>query len=170
MINLIAAIDLQRGLGFNNDLLVKLPNDMKHFKKLTTGHFIVMGRRTFDSIGKPLPNRTNIILTRNKDYTAPYGTFVYHSIEDVVHAYHKQNNNESELFVIGGAEVYSQAIQYADRLYLTIIDHEFPKVDSFFPTFSMLDWKPVNNIKNLADKNNLYDHYFVIYERRNKNN
>jgi dihydrofolate reductase len=170
MINLIAAIDLNRGIGSENDLLVKLPSDMKHFRELTTGHFIVMGRRTFDSIGHPLPNRTNIILTRNKKHKAPHGTFVYHSIEEVIHAYHMQNHDESELFIIGGAEVYSQAIQYADRLYLTIIDHEFPNVDSFFPAFSMLDWKPVNNVENKADENNLYDHYFVTYERRNKNN
>jgi dihydrofolate reductase len=170
MINLIAAIDLNRGLGFNNDLLVKLPSDMRHFRELTTGHFIVQGRRTFASIGKPLPNRTNIILTRNKRYSAPYGTFVYHSIEDVIHAYHMQNNDESELFIIGGANIYSQAIHYADRLYLTIIDHEFMNVDSYFPTFSMLDWKPVSNVENLADENNPYDHYFVEYQRRNKIN
>jgi dihydrofolate reductase len=81
-----------------------------------------------------------------------------------------QNHDESELFIIGGAEVYSQAIQYADRLYLTIIDHEFPNVDSFFPAFSLLDWKPMPYEKNLADKDNLYDHSFVRYERRNKNN
>jgi dihydrofolate reductase len=170
MINLIAAIDLNRGIGSNNDLLVKLPNDMKHFRELTTGHFIVQGRRTFDSIGHPLPNRTNIILTRNKRYSAPYGTFVYHSIEEVIHAYHKQNNDESELFIIGGAEVYSQAIHYADRLYLTIIDHEFPNVDSFFPAFSFLDWKVTSNIRNEADENNPYVHSFITYERRNKNN
>lgn len=166
MINLIAAIDLNRGLGSNNDLLIKLSNDMKHFRELTTGHFIVQGRRTFDSIGKPLPNRTNIILTRNKDYSAPYGTFVYHSIEDVIHAYHKQNNDESELFIIGGAEVYSQAIHCADRLYLTIIDHEFSNVDSFFPAFSMDDWKPVSNVENKADEKNPFDHFFVEYHRR----
>lgn len=169
MINIIAAIDLNRGIGSNNDLLTKLPNDMKHFKELTTGHFVVQGRHTYESIGHPLPNRTNIILTRNKKYIPPVGTFVYHSIEDVINAYKNQNNNESDLWFIGGEKVYQQAIPYADRLYLTITDHEFPLADCYFPSFSMMDWKPIENVENKADENNLYDHYFVTYERRKLN-
>ena len=167
MIKLIAAIDLNSSLGFENKLLTKLPNDMKHFKKLTTNGFVCMGRRTYDSIGHALPNRTNIILTRNKKYKAPVGTFVYHSIEEVIEQYKNQNNNESELYFIGGSEVYNQALPYCDRIYLTIIQHTFPEVDTWFPRISLVDWKPIETVKNKADDKNEHDHFFVTYERRN---
>jgi dihydrofolate reductase len=170
MINLIAAIDRNRGLGFNNELLVKLPSDMSHFKKLTTGHFIVQGRKTYDSIGHPLPNRHNIILTRNKDYKAPVGTFVYHDIETVIKQYKLLNNNESELFIIGGSELFSQTLEFADRIYLTIIEHSFENVDSFFPELSTVDWKVVSEetIYKPRDDKNEFDLYFLTYQRRNK--
>jgi dihydrofolate reductase len=166
-VNIIAAIDLNRGLGYQNQLLCKLPNDMKHFKSLTKSNYVVMGRKTYESIGHPLPQRYNIILSRDKDYPEPKGTFVYSNLQDVIHEYHSYNNDEQELFIIGGSEIYHQALPYADRMYLTVIDHEFPFVDSFFPTFSMKDWKPVGNVENKADENNLYDHFFITYEKRN---
>jgi dihydrofolate reductase len=169
MINIIAACDYNNAIGNNNELLVKLKNDMKHFKELTANGFICMGRKTYDSIGHPLPNRTNIILTRNKKYKAPFGTFVYHSIDEVIQHYKNQNNNESELWIIGGSEVYNQALPYADRLYLTIIQHTFPEADTYFPKFSLNVWKPVSCEKFEADDDNPYAHYFVTYERRENN-
>lgn len=167
MINLIAACGLNNEIGHQNKLLCKLDNDMEHFVKLTTGNFVCMGRKTFESIGKPLKNRTNIILTRDENYKAPFGTYVFHSIEDVIKQY-KLNNDETELFFIGGSEVYSQAIPYASRLYLTIIENNFPHADSFFPQFSMMDWKVVSDqtIFHPKDDKNEYDHFFVTYERR----
>lgn len=166
MINLIAAIDLNRGLGYNNELLIKLPNDMKHFRELTKHQFCVFGRKTYESIGKPLPNRQNIVITRDNKYVSQ-DVFVYNSLTDVIFEYESYNDHENELFICGGAEIYHQALPYSQKIYLTIIDHEFPYVDTFFPAFSMKDWKPIENIKNPADENNPYDHYFVTYERRN---
>lgn len=168
-ISLIAAIDLNRGLGYQNELLVKLPNDMKNFKKLTTGHFVVQGRKTYESIGYPLSNRHNIILTRDNKYKAPLGTYVYHSVEDVIKAYNNQNNNESELFFIGGAEVYKQALPHVDKIYLTVIENNFSSVDSYFPSFSLNEFKPIENIFNPLDEKNPYNHSFITYERKINN-
>lgn len=167
MINLIAAIDLNRGLGFENDLLVKLPSDMKNFKKLTTGHFVVMGSNTFKSIGHHLPNRQNIVITRNTKHDLPNDVYVYNSIHDVIHEYNNYSNKEVDLWVIGGQQIYEQFIEHADRLYLTVIDNYFQKVDTFFPPFNLLDWMVIENKENKADEKNPYDHYFVTYERRN---
>jgi dihydrofolate reductase len=166
MINLIAAIDLNNALGNKNELLCKLPNDMKHFQKLTKNNFCVFGRKTFESIGHPLPNRTNIIITRNDQYQAPEGTYVYSSLSDVIYEYESYNENENELFICGGAEVYRQALSYSDRIYLTIINHKFPEADTYFPQFSLDDWKVTENIKNVADESNPYDHFFITYERK----
>jgi dihydrofolate reductase len=166
MINLIAAIDLNSALGYENQLLTKLSNDMKHFRKLTENNFCVFGRKTYESIGFPLPNRTNIILTRNSKYKVPNGTFVYGSLADVIFEYENYNDKENELFICGGSEIYNQALPYADRIYLTIIDHKFEHADAYFPRFNLSEWKVVENIKNKADENNQYDHYFVTYERK----
>jgi dihydrofolate reductase len=168
VINIIAACGLNNEIGIENKLLCKLDNDMEHFIRLTTGNFVCMGRKTYESIGKPLKNRQNIILTRDVNYKAPVGTFVYHSVDDVIKAYNNLNNNESELFFIGGSEIYSQVIPYATRIYLTIIEHKFENADAFFPPFSMMDWKIVSDktVFHPKDDVNEYDHYFVTYERR----
>ena len=166
MINLIAAVDLNNGLGHENQLLCKLPNDMKHFRKLTKNNFCVFGRKTYESIGHPLPNRTNIILTRDTKMKYPEGIFTYNSLQDVIYEYENYNERENELFICGGGEVYRQALPYAQRIYLTIINHSFPDVDSYFPRFDISEWKVIENIKNKADENNLYDHYFITYERK----
>jgi dihydrofolate reductase len=139
---------------------------MKHFRKLTENNFCVFGRKTFESIGHPLPNRHNIILTKNEKYEEPAGTYVYSSLEDVIHEYHSYNNDENELFICGGSEIYKQALKYADRIYLTIIEHRFSKIDTYFTPFSFLDWKVTSNVKNLADETHPYNYSFVTYERR----
>jgi dihydrofolate reductase len=167
MINIITAVDLNNGLGFNNQLLAKLPNDMKHFRNLTENNFCIFGRKTYDSIGHSLPNRTNIILTRDSKMKSPEGTFVYNSLQDVIFEYENYNEHENELFICGGSEVYRQTLPYAQRIYLTIIDHTFSEVDTYFPMIDLSEWKVTENIKNKADENNPYDHYFVTYERRN---
>jgi dihydrofolate reductase len=168
-INLIAAIGLNRELGYKNQLLCHLPNDLKHFKELTTGQFVVMGRKTYESIGHSLPNRQNIIVTRNNKYKEPLGTYVYNSLEDVIHEYQSYNENQNELFICGGAEIYKQSLKYANRIFLTVIETHFSKVDTWFPPFSFLDWKVTSNIRNEIDENNQYVHNFITYERRNFN-
>lgn len=167
MIHLIAAIDLNRGLGNNNELLIKLPNDMKHFRQLTTGQFCVFGRKTYESIGKPLPNRQNVIVTRDVNYDVP-NAFVYNSLEDVIFEYQSYNDNGNELFICGGADIYQQALPYADKIHLTIIDHVFENTDTFFPQINLKYWKPVKNIKNTKDEQHPHDFYFVTYEPRFK--
>jgi dihydrofolate reductase len=166
MINLIACIDLNCGLGFQNDLLIKLKNDMKYFKELTTGQFVVQGRKTFESIGHPLPNRHNIILTKNLNYKAPVGTYAYHSLEDIIHEYKQYNDNQNELFFIGGEEIFIDALPFAERIHLTVVKHAFDEVDTYFPRINPTYWKAVSHIENKADKDHPYDYNFVTFERR----
>lgn len=169
MINLIAAIGLNNELGYKNQLLCKLPNDLKRFKELTTGQFCVIGRKTYESIGQPLPNRHNVIVTRNNKYQAPPETYVYTSLEEVIFEYKAYNNNENELFICGGSQVYKQALEYAERIYLTIIDHAFSKADTYFPQFDIAEWNIIDHEKHKMDDNHLYNYYFVTYQRKNKN-
>lgn len=143
-IHIIAAIQKNnRGLGFHNELLWKIPEDLKRFKALTTGHPIIMGRKTYESIGCPLPNRTNIVITRNADYVAP-GCFVATSLGDALdrarsietqHAEEKNDGAEQKIFIIGGAEIYNQALPFADVLHLTLIDGD-KEADAFFPDYA----------------------------------
>ena len=136
IVSLIAAMDRRRGIGKDNQLPWRLPADLKRFRELTTGHHIITGRKTFESIGKPLPGRTTIIITRNQDYSAE-GCFVVHSLADALAL--AGSRGEQEVFVIGGAEIYAQALPQADRLYLTLVDVEV-EANAFFPAFDKKDW------------------------------
>ena len=134
MVSIIAAIGTDRALGKNNDLLWRIPDDLKRFKNLTTGHPIVMGRKTFDSIisnlGKPLPNRTSIVVTRDTNWRHE-GALVAGSIEE---ALAKAKAIDPEVFVIGGGQIYEQALPFADRLCLTLIEAA-KDADTFFPAY-----------------------------------
>lgn len=169
MINLIAACGLNREIGYKNKLLCHLPNDLRHFKELTTGNVCIMGRKTYDSIGKPLPNRYNIVLSKNVNLDLHDSVYVYNSVDDILHEYYNYSNKESEIFVLGGETLYKQFFPHADKIYMTIIEAHFPKVDAWFPPFSFLDWKVTSNIRNEADDKNQYAHNFVVYERREIN-
>lgn len=164
-ISLIVACDESNAIGNNNQLLCHLPNDLKHFKNLTINNYIVMGRKTFQSIGKALSNRHNIVLTRKTKHNLPPNIHVYNSLAKIIQNYNNLNNNEKELFIIGGDSVYRQAIEYADSIYLTRIHHTFPKSDTFFPKLSD-EWIPVETIFNQADEKNPYDHTFITYKRK----
>ncbi|MFA5934915.1 MAG: dihydrofolate reductase [Candidatus Paceibacterota bacterium] len=129
-VNIIVAIGKNGEIGKNNHLIWKISDDLKRFKALTTGHPIIMGRKTFESIGKPLPNRTNIIVTRNIEYRA-MGCIVCNSLEKAVE---EGFQKDDQIFIIGGQEIYSQAIKIANRLYLTLIDEE-SDADAFFPNY-----------------------------------
>ncbi len=131
IISIIACIGKNRELGYNNDLIWKIPEDLKYFKSVTSGHVVIMGQRTYESIGRALPERTNIVLSDKADF-APSDAIVARSMDD---ALSKANEYEEvEIFFIGGAYVYSQAIEFADRLYLTLVD-DSAHADSFFPKY-----------------------------------
>lgn len=130
-LSIIAAIGKNRELGKNNRLLWRLPEDLKRFKTLTIGHPIIMGRKTYESIGRPLPKRLNIIVTRQKKYRAD-GCALTDSLDEALKL--ARANDHEEIFVIGGAELYAQALSMADRLYLTLVNAE-PEADVFFPAY-----------------------------------
>ena len=161
MISFIWAMDEERAIGKNNQLPWHLPEDLKFFKRVTMGHPIAMGRKTHESIGRPLPGRENIIITRNKDYSSE-GSTVFHSVKDFVE-YSRQI--EDEIFVIGGAEIFNETFEYADKLYLTRIHGRFSG-DTFFPEFDLSEWKLVSNEKGIKDEKNPYDYEFCIYVRQ----
>lgn len=131
-ISLIAAIAKNNALGKDNKLIVRISADMKRFKALTSGHAIIMGRKTFESIGRPLPNRTNIVVTRDKGFKAD-GCEVVHSVEEAVEVAKKVE--DIEIFIIGGGQIYKQSITFADKLYLTIVEGE-PEADTYFPDYA----------------------------------
>lgn len=131
IISLIAAISKNRVLGKDNDLIYKIPEDQKRFKDITSGHPIIMGRKTYESIGRPLPHRTNIVITKNPQLRAP-GCIVVNSLDDAIAEAKKTEQNE--IFIVGGGQIYERALPVADKLYLTIIDEE-AEGDAFFPPY-----------------------------------
>lgn len=132
-ISIIAAIGKNRELGKNNNLIWRIRDDLKRVKELTTGHPIIMGKKTYESIGRPLPNRTNIVLTQDKDH-APEGCVMVHSLDE---AFEKAREvEEEEIFIFGGSYVYTQTIDMADRLYLTLIEDTDADADTFFPEYT----------------------------------
>ncbi|MFY9177159.1 MAG: dihydrofolate reductase [Caldicoprobacterales bacterium] len=164
MISLIVAMDRNRLIGNNNRMPWRLPKDLAYFRQLTLGHTVVMGRKTFESIGKPLDGRKNIILTRNKEYFKE-GCIIAHSIDEVF----RDIRNESECFIIGGAEIYSAFLPYAEKLYITYIDHEF-EGDTYFPQINNKEWEMVSRISGKRDYKNPYDYYFKVYKRKKGSN
>ena len=158
MISLIAAVARNRAIGFQNKLLYWLPNDLKRFKSLTTGHTIIMGRRTFESLPKgALPNRRNIVLSRNCVQFPGAETFP--SLEAALAACEA----DEEVFIIGGASVYEQALPFADRLCLTEIDDIPAQADAFFPDYS--DWTVASREQHEPDERHAFCYSFVDYIR-----
>ena len=158
-VSLIVAMAKNRVIGTNNRLPWHLPADLKHFKTLTMGHHIVMGRNTYESIGKPLPGRTSVVVTRNADY-APPGVMVVNSLEKAILVC----ADDAEIFVIGGAEIYRQAISFADRIYLTKIDADISG-DTHFPEFDSNSWLETERISHAPDEKNAYSYHFVVHDR-----
>nr|AIA11478.1 Dihydrofolate reductase [uncultured bacterium] len=158
---LIAALTDNYVLGKDNQLIWRLPEDLKNFKRLTSGFPVIMGRKTFESLGRPLPNRTNIIITRNTDYQAD-GCVVAGSLEKAID-YAKPLTGE-QVFVIGGGEIYAQALPLADRMYLTHV-HTQLDGDAFFPEFSTQDWHAAETQHFTKDEKHAYDFDIVTWER-----
>jgi dihydrofolate reductase len=161
MISFIWAMDENRVIGKNNQLPWHLPEDLKFFKKVTIGHPVAMGRKTHDSIGRLLPGRENIIITRNKEFLCDGCTVIY-SIDDFIDYC---QGKEEEVFVIGGAEIFKELIPVVDRLYVTMIHDHFDG-DTYFPEFSLEDFKLVLQEKGIRDEKNPYDYEFLIYHRQ----
>ena len=159
MITIIAAIGKNNELGKDNDLIWHLPNDLKRFKKVTAGHHVIMGRKTYESLGRPLPNRTNIIITRNLNYQAN-GCVIVHSLEDAIQAAKADMNP----FILGGAEIYKQAMDIADCLDLTHVDAELD-ADAFFPEIDTKKWKETVREDHTKDDKHQYNYSFVTYKK-----
>ncbi|PEZ08067.1 dihydrofolate reductase [Bacillus sp. AFS018417] len=158
MISLLVAMDKNRLIGKDNQLPWHLPADLAYFKKVTMGHPIIMGRKTFESIGRPLLGRTNIILTRNKNYEME-GCEVIHSIDDVQKMDEQMNE---EIFVIGGAEIFKEVLPFADRLYITKIEEVF-EGDTFFPEINYDQWKEISVEQGVTDEKNPYTYAYHVY-------
>jgi dihydrofolate reductase len=157
---LIVAMDAQRGIGNNNKLLFRLPEDMAFFKKTTTGHPIIMGRKTFDSIGRALPNRRNIVITRNTEWQHE-GVETANSLDTAAALV-----GDVDVFVIGGEQIYTAALAHADRLLITEIDKTVDS-DAFFPAFDKQEWEEISREKHHSTQNE-FDFAFVTYQRRSK--
>lgn len=160
MITLIAAVAENNALGKDNQLLWHLPDDFKRFKNVTTGHHIIMGRKTFESFPKPLPKRTHVIISRQKNYS-PDGCIVVDSLEKAIAVCPK---NE-ETFVIGGGEIYKQSIAIADKLDITKVHHSF-EADTFFPEIDLNEWKLIASEFHPKDENHEFDFTFETYLRK----
>lgn len=159
-ISIIAAMAANRTIGLENRLPWHLPEDLKRFKALTMNHHIVMGRKTYDSIGKPLPGRDTIIVTRNMDYAVP-GCIAVNSIDAALTV----SFNDEEVFFVGGADLYRQALPIANRIYLTEIQRVFDG-DAFFPTFDQSQWVETAREPHRNEGENGFEFHYVIYDRK----
>jgi dihydrofolate reductase len=161
ILSAIVAMAENRVIGNGNKMPWHLPADLKHFKAVTNGHPVLMGRKTFESIGKPLPNRTNMIITRDRQYSAQDCLV----INDIAAALSMaQELDQNEVFVIGGAEIYKQLLPKVQRLYLTKIHHKFTG-DAYFPELSFDDWHEVSHEDHQPDDKNPYAYSFITLER-----
>jgi dihydrofolate reductase len=165
IISLIAAIDDHSGIGKNNQLPWHLSSDLRRFKQLTMGHTIVMGRKTYETIGRALPGRITIILTHQENYKRT-GCQVMNSLEEAIQS--AEESNERELFVIGGGEVFLQAIDRADRIYLTDVKTD-AHADVFFPRFNQAKWEVIEKEANSKSDMDEYDSTYTVYQREVEN-
>lgn len=164
MISIIVAIAENRAIGKNNQLLWRLSTDLKHFKTLTSGHAIIMGRKTFESIGKSLPNRTNIVITRSDKVSDDASVLVADSIDKAIELA-KQGQGADEIFIVGGGNIYEQALSITDKIYLTEVKVSI-EGDTFFPELSAAEWQEVSRISYQKDEKNEYDFDIVELVRK----
>ena len=160
MLSIIAAVAQNQIIGKDNKLIWHLPADLRYFKNATMGHTMIMGRKTFESFGKPLPGRRSIVVTRQKDWHYQ-DVEVAHSLEEAIDIAPK----DEEVFIIGGAEIYRQALPLSNKMYLTVIHHDF-EGDTAFPEVDYTEWELVGNIRHKADEKNKYDYSFRQYIRK----
>ena len=162
LLSIIAAIAANNAIGVDNRLLCRLPNDMKRFKQLTVGHTVIMGRKTFESLpGGALPNRTNVVITRNTGASFP-GCETYGQLHTAI----DHHQHENEIFIIGGASIYEQAIALADKLYITYIHHTFEQADTFFPVINESEWVLIDSENFPADERHIHPYTFVTFIKK----
>jgi dihydrofolate reductase len=160
-LTLIVAVSENDVIGKDNDLIWHLKNDLKRFKALTSGHCIIMGRKTFESFPKPLPNRTHIVITRQQDYKAPDGVIVVNSLEAAI----EKAKQDANPFIIGGGEIYKQGLNLVDTIEFTRVHHSF-EGDTFFPVISEIIWKEIDRIFHKKDDLHKFDFSYITYKRR----
>lgn len=158
-LTIIVAVDENNAIGKDNGLIWHLSDDLKRFKELTSGNTIIMGRKTFESFPKPLPNRKHIVITRQTNYQAPEGVIIVNSIEDAL----DKIKNDSNPFIIGGGQIYSEAIPFATKIELTRVHHTFEEADTYFPPLDKSVWKEEENIFHKKDDNHKYEFSFITY-------
>lgn len=161
-LTIIVAAGENNAIGKDNDLIWHLSDDLKRFKKLTNGHHIIMGRKTFESFPKPLPNRTHVVITRQSNYQAPDGVVVVNSLADAIDATRK----DATPFIIGGGEIYKQAMSLADTLEITRVHANFDDADTFFPEIDSSKWIEVARTTHDADEKHAHAFSFITYERK----
>ncbi|MEH6942622.1 dihydrofolate reductase [Bacillus sp. JJ722] len=160
IVSIIVAMDEKRVIGMNNQLPWRLPRELQYVKKTTMGHPIIIGRKNYESIGRPLPGRRNIVLTRDVHFQAE-GCEIAHSPEEVL----KLCANEEEIFIFGGEQIYKLFLSQTDKLYITKIHHAF-EGDTFFPEIDYSEWNEVFVEQGITDEKNPYTYYFHVYERK----
>ncbi len=169
ILSIIAAIGRNNELGKGNELLWHMPADMKHFRETTSGHPVIMGRKTFESLGvgndgtpgKPLPNRRNVVITRNMDYKKE-GVEIVYALPVALKLFEE---SKEEVFIIGGSEIYRQALPFADKLYITKIDGEEKEADAHFPEIRNTEWEETYSEPHEADDKNPFAYTFFVYKR-----
>jgi len=159
IVSIIVAMDINRVIGKENQLPWRLPRELQYVKKTTMGHPIILGRKNYESIGRPLPGRRNIILTRDENFS-PEGCEIAHSVEEV----YKLCENEEEIFIFGGEQIYKLFLEDTDKLYVTVIHHEF-EGDTFFPEIDWTKWKEIFVEQGITDEKNPYEYYYHVFER-----
>jgi dihydrofolate reductase len=159
--SIIVAASKNNAIGKNNELLWHMPADLKFFRKTTSGHTVIMGRKTFESVGEALPKRRNIVITRQANFQAD-NIEVVNSLEEALAAC---EHEKEEIFIVGGAQIYEQAMSLTDRIYLTRINHDFQDADTFFPEINDEEWQLEEVEHHESDEKNPYDYSFYLYSK-----
>lgn len=162
MLKILVAFDENRVIGKNNALIWHLPADLKRFKALTTGHVIIMGRKTFESIGKPLPNRTTIVISRQADLHID-GVIIAHSVEEAI--LKGKSITRDDIFIVGGAEIYALSLPLADQILVTQL-HDIFEGDAYFPEISLDTWEVIEQERGVTDEKNAYQYSYLTYSRK----
>ncbi|MGB9674288.1 MAG: dihydrofolate reductase [Anaerolineales bacterium] len=165
IVSIIVAMDENGGIGIDNKLPWHLADDLKRFKRLTIGHYLIVGRKTFETIGKVLPGRKMIVLTKDKQYNIE-GVKIFTNLEDAIQFVKEQG--EDEVFIAGGGQVYQLAIPYIDKMYLTLV-HAKTNANVFFPNIDWEDWIEIESLYHERDEKNQYDFTFKILQKKRRN-
>jgi dihydrofolate reductase len=162
VLKILVAFDENRVIGKNNTLIWHLPADLKRFKALTTGHVIIMGRKTFESIGKPLPNRTTIVISRQADLQIE-GAIIAHSVEEAI--LKAKSITREDIFIVGGAEIYALSLALADQILVTQL-HDIFEGDAYFPEIPLTNWEITEKERGITDEKNAYQYSYITYTRK----